>query len=138
MYEYLVLGSVSGLRTEVELFFNQSSWAVADIPDPRDPDPQRQAILAVLPFYLTVAFNRLIERGLARGSPTIITPAMEEELRKKPIVLEREPVWVASVPKLQKSLVIPDESGKDPMEARRSPRFLDLNIIVEEPQVLFV
>lgn len=69
MYEYLVTGYITGLRTEIEFFFNQPSRAVSAIPDPKDPDPERSAVLAALPYYLVIAFNRLIERGLPRNSP---------------------------------------------------------------------
>ncbi|KAK4238324.1 hypothetical protein C8A03DRAFT_43924 [Achaetomium macrosporum] len=139
MYEYLVLGYITGLRTEIEYFFNQLSWAVSAVPDPVDPDAERYAILAVLPYYLVTAFNRLIERGLPRGSPAIIAgAAAEEELRAREVVLEQEPSWAAEVPALSNALTIPDRSNKEPEEETRSKRFLDMNIIVEETHVLFV
>jgi hypothetical protein len=139
MYEYLVVGYTTALRSEIEYFFNKPGWAVEEIPDPADPDPARYAILAVLTQYLALAFNRLIERGLPRGSPAIIAgPDVEDELRRRAIVLEKEPPWVAAVPKLEETLIIPDESGKDPAQESRSQRFLDMNIIAEEPHVLFV
>ncbi|KAI1142185.1 hypothetical protein F5Y05DRAFT_216937 [Hypoxylon sp. FL0543] len=139
MYEYLVVGYIIGLRTEIEFFFNQPSWAVAAIPDPEDPDPQRYAILSVLPYYLVNAFNRLIERGLPRGSPAIIAgDEAERELRAKGVVLEEEPAWASKVPPLTETLTIPTSSGEIPTEERRSARFLSMNIIVEEPHVLFV
>lgn len=138
MYEYLVSGYTIGLRSEIEFFFNKSSWAVADIPDPKDPDPERYAVLAILPFYMVTAFNRLIERGLPRDSPFIISPAMEDELKSRPIVLEKEPEWVAGVKKLEKTLVIPDSDGNVPNEESRSARFHEMNILAEEPHVLFV
>ncbi|ROV96000.1 hypothetical protein VMCG_07997 [Cytospora schulzeri] len=115
LYEYFVAGYSTGLRSEVEFFFNHPTWAVADIPDPQDPDPERYAILAVLPYYLAHAFNRLIKRGLPRGCPAIITSAAEEdELRSRPVVLEQEPEWVRMVPKLEKGLVIPCKDGSEP------------------------
>jgi hypothetical protein len=139
MYEYLVVGYIIGLRTEIEYFFNQPSWAVSAIPDPEDPNPERYAILAVLPYYLVTAFNRLIERGLPRGSPAIIAGnAVEDALRRRKVVLEREPSWVAKVPPLSRPLVIPDQSNKAPEAAARGQRFLKMNIITEEPHILFV
>ncbi|KAF2965018.1 hypothetical protein GQX73_g8557 [Xylaria multiplex] len=139
MYEYLVIGFTIGLRTEIEFFFNQPSWAVSAIPDPQDADPQRYAILSVLPYYLCKAFNRLIERGLPRGSPAIIAgDEVERELRARPIVLEEEPEWVLKVPSLAETLVIPRRQGEDPEEKYISERFRSKNIIVEEPHVLFV
>ncbi|KAH8175816.1 hypothetical protein LIA77_04234 [Sarocladium implicatum] len=139
MYEYLVVDYITGLRSEVEYFFNQSTWTVSAITDPQDPDPERYAILAVLPHYLVIAFNRLIERGLPRGSPAIITSAEEEErLRNQEVKLESEPEWTTHVPRLPNVLVIPTIEGDKPDDASQNRRFLDLNIIVGEPNVLFV
>ncbi|KAI1129183.1 hypothetical protein F5Y10DRAFT_158728 [Nemania abortiva] len=139
MYEYLVVGFTMGLRSEIEFFFNQPSWAVSAIPDPEDSSPQRYAILSVLPFYLCKAFNRLIERGLPRGSPAIIAgDEVERELRARPVVLEEEPEWVFKVPALAETLVIPRRGGEEPEEEYISERFRSKNILVEEPHVLFV
>lgn len=138
MYEYFVSGYIIGLRSEIEFFFNQPSWAVVYIADPKDSDPEQYAILSCLPFYLVKAFNRFIERGLPRGAPALMTVADEEELKSRPIVLE-EPAWVTNVPKLVKTLVIPySRSGEELHEDARSAQFLEMNIIAEEPHVLFV
>ncbi|KAI1185629.1 hypothetical protein F5B17DRAFT_445616 [Nemania serpens] len=125
MYEYIVVGFTMGLRTEIEFFFNQGpTWAVSSIPDPEDPDPQRYVILSVLPFYLCKAFNRLIERGLPRGSPAIIAGDAElEELRSRPIVLEKEPEWAAKVPALAERVVLPGPDGCEPPEETWSKGF---------------
>ncbi|RDL34679.1 Uncharacterized protein BP5553_07807 [Venustampulla echinocandica] len=139
MYEYTVLGYNTGLRTEIESFFNHPNWLVADIPDPKDPDPARYAILAVLPQFLVEAFNRLIRRGLPRNAPTIIAgDAHEAELRAMPIVLERMPPWAEKVPKLKEPLIIPNSEGGTPDEKTRSPKYLKMNLIIEEPSVFFV
>lgn len=139
MYEYLVIGYITGLRTEIEFFFNQPTWAVSAIPDPQDPDPERYAILAVLPIYLVTAFNRLIEKGLPRGSPAIIAgPKAEAELRARPRVLEQTPEWSRTVAPLSSQLIIPDKEGKVPPKQVWSPHFLEMNIIVEDPHTLFV
>lgn len=138
IYEYLISGYIIGLRSEIEFFFNKPAWAVADIPDPQDPDPERYAVLAVIPHYMVKAFNHLIQRGLPRDSPFIITTAMEDELKSRPVVLEKEPSWVGEVKRQDKTLVIPDSCGNLPTEESRSARFLDLNIIAEEPLVMFV
>lgn len=139
MYEYLLVGYTAGLRTEIEFFFNQATWAVSDIEDPEDEDPERYAVLAVLPTYLCLAFNRLIERGLPRGSPAIIAgPEAELELRKKPHVLEDVPRWTRAVPRLQSELIIPDHFGRRPSEPAQSKHFLAMNIVAEEPHIYFV
>ncbi|KAK3898067.1 hypothetical protein C8A05DRAFT_47517 [Staphylotrichum tortipilum] len=120
MYEYLVVSYTIGLRTEIELFYNQPTWSVAGIPDPQDPTPERYAILAVLPFFLTVAFSRLIKRGA------------------RPVVLETEPAWAGRVPPVERRLVIPDRFGEESEEETGGARFLEMNIVVGEPHILFV
>lgn len=139
IFEYFVAGHIAGMRTEVEFFFNQPSWTLAEIPDPRDPDPERYAVLAVLPHYMAHAFNRLIERGLPRGSPAMIMgDAAEAELKSRPVVLEKEPNWVTHVPRMQKTLVIPDQNGVTPPENARSDKFMAMNIIAVAPYLAFV
>ena len=139
MYEYIVLHYNTGLRTEIEWFFNQKTWAVADIPDPADPDPARYAILAVIPQFMIVAYNRLIELGLPRGSPAIIRDYEHEmELKAQPVVLETLPAWATRVPRLKTTLLIPDGKGNEPEDEYKSPQFRAMNIIVQQPHVLFV
>src|SRR5215469_5296298 len=95
------------------------------------------AILTVIPHFLVLAFNRLIEKGLPRGSPAILSNEDIEELRSRPVVLEELPLWTACVAKLDESLVIPDMDGETPHEEERSPHFLNMNIIAAAPHVLF-
>lgn len=138
MYEYIVLGYNTGLRTEIEWFFDHPDWAVSAIPNPNDTDPARYAILAVIPHFMCAAFNRLIERGLPRGSPAVFDDEEEEELRLRPIILEELPSWVANVPKLTNTLTIPDVDGSVPDAEGRSHQFLVMNIVVQQPHVMFV
>jgi hypothetical protein len=96
-------------------------------------------MLAALPHYLVTAFNRLIERGLPRRSPGIITSVEEEgRLRDQEVKLEMEPEWTNHVPRLAKALILPTAKGDKPDDATQSRRLLDLNIIAEEPNVFFV
>lgn len=123
MYEYIVTGFVTELRNEIEYFYNQP-WTVSKIPDPTDTDPERYAILAVIPYYLVKAYHRLAEQGLPRGSPAIITSQEMKELRSRESVREEVPEWVKSVPRLEKTLVIPTNDREVPDEESRSERYL--------------
>jgi len=138
MFEFIVVENTIGLRNEIESFFNHPSWAVSAIPDPKDAGPERYAILAVTPQFLVIAFNRLIERGLPRGSPAILSSEDLEQLQFRPVVLEELPPWTAQVPKLSKTLVIPDLNNEIPPEEERSPHLLKMNIICAQPHILFV
>ena len=138
MFEFIVTANTIGLRNEIESFFNHPSWAVSAILDPNDADPARYAILSVIPHFLMMAFNRLIERGLPRGSPAILSDEDLEEMQSQQVVLEELPPWTARVAKLSETLVIPDVNNETPPEEDRSRHFLNMNIISAEPHVLFV
>ncbi|KAI1944029.1 hypothetical protein LOZ66_000617 [Ophidiomyces ophidiicola] len=125
--------------TEIEFFFNRSDWRVSDIPDPADPDPERYALLAVMPTCMVRAFNRLIERGLPRNAPAIIMGSDElDGLQSRPRVLETIPAWCAKVPRLNTTLVIPGNDGEVPTSDAASSEFLEKNILVWDPPVYFV
>ncbi len=138
MYEYIVLDYNIGLRSEIEYFWNHASWAVKDIPFPNDPDPQRAAILAVIPTFMVVAYNRLIDMGLPRDAPAVISPHMEAKLKARPKVFEEIPAWASSVPPLKETLTIDPSDGEGLEERHKSPQFLKMNIIRANPDVLFI
>lgn len=82
-----------------------------------------------------MAFNRLIERGLPRGSPAILSDEDLEEMQSQQVVLEELSPWTARVGKLSET---PDVNNETPPEEDRSRHFLNMNIISAEPHVLFV
>ncbi|PMD59935.1 uncharacterized protein K444DRAFT_529223, partial [Hyaloscypha bicolor E] len=66
LYHFIVTDDIIELRNELESFFNRAEWPVNAILDPKDTNPQRYAILAVLTALMCRAFNRLIEK-VCRG-----------------------------------------------------------------------
>ena len=73
IYEHIVLDQHIEVRNEIEAFWYHADWAVRDLPDPRDPHPERYACLACIPALLCLAFNKRIELGLPRDAPAIFT-----------------------------------------------------------------
>ncbi|KAL8705185.1 MAG: hypothetical protein Q9201_001685 [Fulgogasparrea decipioides] len=71
LYEFLVVDDVTGYRNMLEYFCKQHTWAVCDIPDPKDGDPSR-------------AFNERVKLGLVRNIPAIMSPEQAEEYRTAP------------------------------------------------------
>ncbi|KAL9099095.1 MAG: hypothetical protein Q9187_009549 [Circinaria calcarea] len=139
LYESIVEDWTTELRNEIEYFFNQHMWAVASIPDPCDPNPERYAILSVIPHLLVKAFNRNISLGLPRDAPAIIVDL--DELKERPKILEEVPIWCKKVPPLQQTMTIPNVDdeylpGKD--DERASPEFLTKNILAWEPHIHFI
>lgn len=139
MYECLVIGYIEGLRSEVEHFFNNPLWTVSDIPDPKDFDTARYAIVAVLSRYLALVINDLLTEGLPRGTRSIIaSEEVEKPWKGQNRVMEEVPSWVDNVSKLDITLVIPDKYGNEPEEEARSAEFLSMNIVVQEPNLVFL
>lgn len=95
---------------ETEYFWKRggaepSSWATACIPDPRDPDPERYAVLATLAEQLVDAFNWRLKLGKRRNGD-FIEPA--EDGTPAAFVPEACPSWVKHVPPLDELLVLHD------------------------------
>lgn len=93
------------LIQEVTYFFyrDSSRWSIFNIPDPKDPDPIRYAILAALVETLAEAFNWRIHLGLLRDGERVETrPLPSRVLDKREVV----PDWVAQVPPVSESFVL--------------------------------
>ncbi|KAG6037442.1 hypothetical protein E4U41_005084 [Claviceps citrina] len=145
VYEHLVLDQWIHIRNEIEAFWYHSDWAVSDIPDPRDRDPERYACLACIPALLCLAFNKRIGLGLPRDAPPIFTRDQLDEWRTKEPRYETEPEWASRVPRLDAPLAIPhwDNNRRDfvPLESfddkRASSEFAKKNILIWQPHVHF-
>jgi hypothetical protein len=53
-------------------------------------------------------------------------------------VMEEIPSWPNNVPKLDTTMVIPDKYGNEPEEEARSAEFLLMNIVIQEPNLVFL
>jgi hypothetical protein len=106
LYEHIMLDQNIEIRNELEAFWFQPGWPVHDILDPKDPDPERYAVLAVIPALLVLAFNKRIELGLPRDAPAIFTMDQLDEWRAQEREYEKEPEWTANVPPCEQVLKI--------------------------------
>ena len=136
LYEFFVVDHVTGYRNQLEFFWKRRSWAVRDIPDPKDEDPARYAFLACIPALIVSSFNERIKLGLARDTPAIISPEEAEELRTRPESskkYEELPEWTKPVPALPETLFMPSHDNivmevfDDP---RASDHFKPKNILI--------
>ncbi|KAI9760320.1 MAG: hypothetical protein M4579_001724 [Chaenotheca gracillima] len=144
LYENIVLDRNIGMRNEIEYFFRQHWWAVADIPDPKDSDPMRYAVLACIPHLLVLAFNQNIELGLPRDAPPIMTNEEVEELKARTKAFESVPEWTKKVPALEERFIIPYMHDGFPQflddmdDVRASAPFRDKNILLWQPHIYFI
>lgn len=107
LYEAIVLDRNIDLRNEIEWFWRKRDWPVKEIPDPKDSDPERYAVLACIPPLINQAYNRLIGLGLPRDAPALMTTQQLEEMKQRPKMFEESPEWVAHVPPLEATLKVP-------------------------------
>lgn len=107
LYEHIMLDQNIEMRNELEAFWFHCDWKVCEIPDPKDPDPERYAVLAVIPTLLVLAFNKRIELGLPRHAPPIFTYDELDQWKREERKLEKEPDWVDGVIGCENQLAIP-------------------------------
>ena len=143
LYEFVILDEVISYRNTLEAFWRQRNWAVHDIPDPEDSDPERYAFLASCTYLLARSFNQRVKLGLSRDRPSLLTPEEAEEARNVPDNLrqyEKVPDWAEKVPALTEMLLIPTDKGelldgKD--DSRADLDFLSKNILLWTPHIQF-
>ncbi|KAL8786513.1 MAG: hypothetical protein Q9213_002740 [Squamulea squamosa] len=147
LYEAIVLDRNIDMRNEIEWFWRKRDWPVRDIPDPQDTDPARYAVLASIPSLIIQAYNRLIDLGLPREAPGIMTNEQFEEMKQRPKLFEEAPEWAIKVPPLDKVLKIPHrahgytgpwETVDDWDDVRASVPFKMKNILIWEPHIFFL
>jgi hypothetical protein len=113
---------------ESAYFWRHSDWPIKDIPDPKDPDIVRYALLASLVEELVDAFNFKIERGLRRGVEIYESDLYElSQEENKP--LEVCPAWALQVAGLSQEVNF-GRAGDGSM-----PAFRRRNIIADANQL---
>ncbi|KAG6368797.1 hypothetical protein INS49_003011 [Diaporthe citri] len=143
LYEVIVLDKVFAYRNGLEMFWRQKTWAVKDIADPKDDDPERYAFLAGCTYLLARSFNQRIKLGLSRQMSAIMLHEQVEELRNQPDQLrqyEQVPEWAQAAKALEETLFIPTHDGEvliGKADERADPDFLNKNIVLWTPHIFF-
>ncbi|KAF8150063.1 hypothetical protein B0H34DRAFT_678980 [Crassisporium funariophilum] len=83
---------------ESDYFWRRAHWRIQDIPDPRDPNPLRYAVLASLLESMAEAYNCKIKMGLRRGV-CAANKEQDKAFREDPnMPFEEVPSWASQVP----------------------------------------
>lgn len=98
LYEAMVSDVYVAMGKETEYFWYQRSWSLHSIPDPRDPDPIRYAVLACLLEELVAAFNWRLSLGMRRDHNHIYRETGSDPW--PPYTPVKGPSWTSSVPAL--------------------------------------
>lgn len=142
-YELVVLDEVRPYRNALEAFWRQKDWAVQDIPDPHDEDPERYAFLAGCTYLIARSFNERVKLGLRRDMPALLTPDEAEMLKNVPDHLrdyEKVPSWAEKAAPLAETLSVPTHDGvvlTGKSDERADPDFLSKNILLWTPHISF-
>ncbi|KAL5340242.1 hypothetical protein BJX70DRAFT_128100 [Aspergillus crustosus] len=111
LYELHLADCYEMMGWETEYFFFRHDWKVGDIPDPKDSDPLRYAVLASIVEELHEAVNWRLSLGLRRNRQHVYRERQDDPL--PPFTPEALPTWTKDVPPIDKSLLksaVPPES----------------------------
>ncbi|KAM3443251.1 hypothetical protein MY4824_000554 [Beauveria thailandica] len=116
LYEDLCSGEIILMGYESDYFFahDEASWRLSQIPDPKDTDVVRYAVLACFVEALVAAFNWKIEEGLRRNGKH----AFElEDKADYPLFLEKAPDWTSKVGPLAETIDLRAPGNEDGVNA---------------------
>ncbi|CAG8429242.1 unnamed protein product [Penicillium salamii] len=135
LYELHVSDNYALVGWETEYFFFHPDWKLADIPDPKNPDPLRYAVIASITEEIHEALNWRLGLGLRRNKEHVYR---EDDSDPWPQFTPEElPQWTAKVAPIDKEQLkkaVPRESldadGNLVLEeGGTAPNFTKRNII---------
>ncbi|KAA8894746.1 hypothetical protein FN846DRAFT_999075 [Sphaerosporella brunnea] len=102
LYQDLCAGLDYEMATETEYFFlhTGSRWRLSAIPDPKEKDPVRYAILASMVEALVDAFNWRLDHGRHRNGKHESACARRMATNQRKLRYETPPEWTRWVPPL--------------------------------------
>lgn len=103
LYELHLADHYELMGWETEYFFYRPDWRLRDIPDPKDPDPLRYAILASIVEELHEAVNWRLSLGLRRNHEHIYREDANDTL--PPFTPEELPGWTTRVAPIDRDLL---------------------------------
>jgi hypothetical protein len=133
IYELHLADCYELIGWETEYFFFRPTWKLRDIPDPRDSDPLRYAIIASIVEELHEAVNWRLSLGLRRNREHVYRDRDDDPW--PPFTPEELPDWTRKVAPIDRDLLrleVPPEmldaegnlvlekNGKGPNFARRN------------------
>lgn len=140
IYATIMLDYNHGMRMELEYFCRRPSWRVHKIPDPKDPDPARYAMLAATTGILVLSFNARIKIGLHRDTGIGLSDEERDRERARKKKWESVPKWAKRVPPLKDTLWLPEVTGngvQGPEDPNTCIPFKEKNILLKNPHFYF-
>jgi hypothetical protein len=116
LYELTCAAAHGEMMMEAGYFWSHKDWSLAEIPDPRDPDPLRYAMLVEA---MVSAFNFKIDLGLRRG---VFLSKRADRIASRYAVdkpFEACPPWTAEIPSVEPQISFTN-SNPDPHFLKRN------------------
>lgn len=101
LYELHLSDHYGRIGYETEYFFFRPDWKLENIPDPKDPDPLRYAIIASITEELHDAVNWRLSLGLRRNEEHVYRE--EDSDPWPPFTPEKLPAWTTGVAPIDKN-----------------------------------
>ncbi|KAL4957531.1 hypothetical protein BDW69DRAFT_156059 [Aspergillus filifer] len=135
LYELHLADQYELMGWETEYFFFRPSWDLLDIPDPKDPDSIRYAMLASIVEELHEAINWRLGLGLRRDHKHVYRE--DDGDPYPPFTPQELPDWTSRVPAIDKEYLkasvpsdVLDDDGNLVLEKNgKAPNFSRRNII---------
>lgn len=103
LYDFCLADHYEWVGNETEYFFFREDWNLRDVPDPRDEDPIRYAMIASLMEELHDAVNWRLSLGLRRDKKHVYRNDDTDSL--PPFIPQELPDWTKEVPPIDKDLL---------------------------------
>ncbi|OJK02583.1 hypothetical protein ASPACDRAFT_39890 [Aspergillus aculeatus ATCC 16872] len=103
LYALFLADKYTLMGYETEYFFYRSGWKLQHIPDPKDADPLRYAVIACIVEELHQAINWRLSLGLRRSGEHVYRETDEHSW--PPYVAEELPEWTRKVAPIDKDLL---------------------------------
>ncbi|KAJ6465949.1 hypothetical protein C8R47DRAFT_1025580 [Mycena vitilis] len=113
LYDAICMADEVEMKHEAVYIYYRPSWRLSDWPDPRDPDPDRYAVLAAIMEELVRAVNYRLNRGFSRVTAEELRLKAKQRRARIPLPLERPPSWTSAVPPAREKLSLLTDIHKE-------------------------
>ncbi|KAJ3833352.1 hypothetical protein EV361DRAFT_905714 [Lentinula raphanica] len=138
LYDAICLQDEMEAVHEATYIWGRLDWQLKDWPDPKDPDPERYAVLAGIMEGLVESFNWRLGLGICRDRRKASQKRMEKR-RCDPEPLEQCPSWPDHVPPSPRPVFLSIKDwSREQVEASTRPYFKRRNIIGNTGSLMFV
>lgn len=111
LHDALCADAQNYVMLEADYFWRRADWRIKDIPDPKDPNPLRYAMLAAIVESMAECYNYKISLGLRRGAGVLSRAQDRANIMDPNKPFEDPPSWASDVPAVEEwTSFLPDRA----------------------------